>query len=35
MAPQVFLITGCSTGFGYYYVEKANNLTPINLCPTN
>ena len=22
MAPQVFLITGTSTGFGYYYVEK-------------
>lgn len=23
MAPQVFLITGCSTGFGTHYVEKA------------
>ncbi|QIX00635.1 hypothetical protein AMS68_006152 [Peltaster fructicola] len=23
MAPQVFLITGSSTGFGYHYVEKA------------
>ena len=22
MAPQVFFITGTSTGFGYYYVEK-------------
>jgi len=22
MAPQIFLITGCSTGFGQFYVEK-------------